>query len=86
MMRLALLAVLLAGCGSCGKGALTTVATNNTEFKVDHIFDVDGCRIYRFVDGGYYHYFANCPGSTVTGLQSCGKNCWRHDDVPTVGQ
>ncbi len=34
------------------------------EFKVDKLFTVDGCTVYRFSDGGYPRYFTNCAGST----------------------
>jgi hypothetical protein len=63
--------------------------SSNAGFTVDVLFDVEGCRVYRFGDGGRVHYFARCNGGTLTtGTRSepCGKNCTRDvtDELPTV--
>jgi hypothetical protein len=40
------------------------VATNNKNFEVELLFEVDGCKVYRFCDAGRDVYFVNCQGST----------------------
>lgn len=37
------------------------------EFVVDKLFTVEGCTVYRFLDGGRLVYFTNCSGSTRSG-------------------
>lgn len=32
------------------------------DFQVDFLFEKDGCKIYRFSDGGRYIYWSNCEG------------------------
>ena len=36
---------------------------NNKDYKVDYLFEYDGCKVYRFMDDGEYVYFTNCTGS-----------------------
>ena len=53
--------------------------------SVGVLFTVDGVTVYRFGDGGRYHYFAVRDGrpDTITlssWSESCGKNCWRQVD------
>lgn len=67
---------------SCDKEAKEKVETDNKEFNVELLFEIDGCKVYRFVDGGHNRYFTNCNGS-VQWHESCGKNCTRAVEVPT---
>jgi hypothetical protein len=79
-----LLAATLALAG-CAKDPVSTDQTNNNQFQVGLLFDVDGCTVYRFEDAGRYHYFTNCAG-TVMEQQShqCGKTRCSHDEeIPT---
>ena len=74
MTRLALCLLLLAtlaGCREPDKPAATVVAGT---YKVDKLFTVDGCTVYRFLDGGRDRYFTNCSGS-ASWSQDCGKGC-----------
>lgn len=44
--------------------------------KLDTLFEAHGCTMYRFVDGGEAHYWANCPGvvsSERTEHRACGE-------------
>lgn len=72
-----LLVMLSTGC--TGK-PLEILNTNNPDFKVQRLFEVDGCKIYRFVNGGDAHYFTNCSGSTRRTV-TCGKVQHSEDDV-----
>ena len=49
------------------------VATNNALFNVELLFEVDGCKVYRFQDGGRSRYFSTCQGS-VSWNENHGKN------------
>lgn len=66
---------------SCKKDAEKKVASTNNEFDVELLFEVDGCKVYRFLDGNY-RYFTNCKGS-VEWTESCGKNCRRQQTIQT---
>ncbi|HEY4151298.1 MAG TPA: DUF4884 domain-containing protein [Chitinophagaceae bacterium] len=47
-----------------------TLAQNNADYKVEYLFQQDGCKIYRFYDRGYYVYFTNCNGQAFTPMDS----------------
>lgn len=38
------------------------IETNNKDFNVEFLFEIDGCKVYRFWDYGY-KYFTTCEGS-----------------------
>ena len=44
----------------------------NRDFQVEYLFEKDGIKMYRFFDGGHFHYFTT--GGTTTSYQSSGKN------------
>lgn len=54
---------------------------NNRTYRVEYLFEHDGCRVYRFRDAGHYVYFTNCGGdvtsmvndSTQTRVMTMGK-------------
>lgn len=35
---------------------------NNPSYRVEYLFEHDGCKVYRFMDMGHYIYFTNCQG------------------------
>ena len=43
----------------------------NDGFEVEYLFEKDGIKVYRFWDGGHYHYFTS-KGETIS-VQSAGK-------------
>ncbi|MDU1889805.1 MAG: DUF4884 domain-containing protein [Dysgonomonas sp.] len=45
------------------------VPGNNETYKVDYLFEHEGCKVYRFYDRGSYVYFTNCNGN-VTAIAS----------------
>jgi len=69
---------LLAGClaaGSCSvryaqKPLVTGAPENNKTYKVEYLFEHDGCKVYRFYDYGNYVYFTNCNGQTMARTDS----------------
>lgn len=68
-----LMVVFLAACSKIE--AESTQRVGN-DAKVEKLFTVDNCTVYRFYDEGYKRYFTNCSGSTQW-TEGCGKNCSR---------
>lgn len=58
-MKKLLLIALVAILSSCQKEAQTTEKAGN--YEVQFLFEVDGCKIYRFYDGRTV-YFSDCRG------------------------
>jgi len=58
---------LLYGTVSCGGGrpVARQISDNNETYKVDYLFEHDGCKVYRFYDQGSYVYFTNCTGDVT---------------------
>ncbi|MFP4489502.1 MAG: DUF4884 domain-containing protein [Bacteroidales bacterium] len=54
---------------------------NNRTYRVEYLFEHDGCRVYRFRDKGNYVYFTNCGGD-VTSM----KNDSTQIKVMTIGR
>ena len=73
--KIAILMVMIVSLSACGKQAEQTMAAG-VEFKVDKLFTIEGCTVYRFSDVGAYRYFTNCSGSTSWDQQS-GKTSKR---------
>jgi|LakMenEpi03Aug12_release.lakeMendotaPanAssembly.Ray.scaffolds.fasta_scaffold557286_2 hypothetical protein len=73
MKKLLLIALIFA---SCKREAQKQVQSTNSNFNVELLFEVDGCKVYRFRDGENYKYFTNCKGSVSwddTKTQQSGK-------------
>lgn len=56
---------------SCQHEPLQTTETVNG-IHVQFLFEKDGIKVYRFEDGGYYHYFTT-RGETMSGIHTEGK-------------
>lgn len=79
---IALCCLLLA---ACAKEPMETKPSNNPNVPVSLLLEIDGCRVYRFLDAGHYRYFASCPGSVSWGYStSNGKTATRHQDSITT--
>ncbi len=39
---------------------------NNETYRVQYLFEHDGCKVYRFYDMGNYVYFTNCQGNVTS--------------------
>ncbi len=61
--------LLLASC-YYAKPVTTEITNNNKDYKVDYLFEHDGCKVYRFYDRGNYIYFTNCNGETIAQTDS----------------
>jgi hypothetical protein len=42
---------------------------NNVTYRIEYLFEHDGCKVYRFKDDGHYVYFTNCTGD-VTSMEN----------------
>lgn len=63
MKKLFLFLLLVFLSCSCYKKSEGIAVTTNSEFHVEFLFELDGCKVYRFSDGGYTRYFTSCKGS-----------------------
>lgn len=73
----ALAAIALTACDDDRKPASEHVKNDNPDYRVQRLFSVDGCDVYRFDDGRRV-YFTNCKGSAQTEYtEHCGKGCQR---------
>jgi len=69
-----LVAVLFVGCVNDPKSEV-----QNGNFKVEFLFEQNGCKMYRFNDGGRYIYWSDCQGKVQSDYtQSTGKSTVTH--------
>jgi len=63
--------ILLLNLSSCfsERPVAKQVPGNNDTYKVDYLFEHEGCKVYRFRDMGNYVYFTNCTGD-VTAIRN----------------
>ena len=74
MKKLFALVVILATFVSCMKdGKKVDVIGTQTDFDVKFLFETDGIKVYRFMDGGRAVYFTN--GSGKAGYIYKVRNC-----------
>ena len=59
------LAITFFSC-SVGKPINRETSENNQTYKIDYLFEHEGCKVYRFRDKGNYVYFTNCNGEAIT--------------------
>lgn len=48
-------------------------AEQRGNFELQLLFEKDGCKMYRFIDGGHAVYWLDCTDKTTYGYKS-GKN------------
>lgn len=78
----AALALLALGCSRPGE-VLTN--TTNPEFKVERLFEHQGCQVYRFWDNRAVYYVVCSDGKAqAEWVEGCGKGCTRLNLVPTT--
>ena len=73
ILTIVLLGILLIGCNKDPQ----STSTIGNGFKVEYLFEKDGVRVYRFYDGGRYHYFTT-KGETIS-TQSEGKSDYQEN-------
>lgn len=77
-MKLFIIAILVLLLASCVAKPIETTTTENN-VKVELLFTVKGCEVYRFKDGAHYIYFVINPSgtshkTTLPYTASTGKN------------
>ncbi|UFH52575.1 DUF4884 domain-containing protein [Spirosoma sp. KNUC1025] len=58
-INLLLFVLLLLGCK---EKPIKNQNTNNPNFQLSYLFEVDGCKVYRFFDGSESVYLTTCKG------------------------
>lgn len=85
MKKILICALSLFVLTGCDDDKRTPMATNYSQngYEISFLFEVDGCKMYRTEDKGYYVRFMTCPNSQTSERRGCGKNCTREDIVAT---
>ena len=84
-MRLITLGLIVLALTGCQKEAEQSQAAGSN-FKVDKLFTVDGCTVYRFTDDRTV-YFTNCSGSASYSYnRSNGKTQSTYDMTVSGGR
>jgi hypothetical protein len=74
---LMVISVLLFGCEEKG----TPKETNTDgDFRIEFLFEKDGCKVYRFRDGSRYIYWANCQGKIQADYETGSKHKIYHKE------
>ncbi|MDL2215231.1 DUF4884 domain-containing protein [Dysgonomonas sp. OttesenSCG-928-M03] len=60
-----LITIIFNSCGLVRQPVSTRISDNNKDYRVDYLFEHDGCKVYRFCDNGNYVYFTNCNGNVT---------------------
>ena len=51
------------------KPVSSVTPNDNQTYKVEYLFEHEGCKVYRFLDDGHYVYYTNC-NSDVTSIEN----------------
>lgn len=69
--------ILLVALFSCQGESIQS--ENKGDFKLELLFEKDGCKVYRFYDGGRSVYWADCRGNIHSDYTTnSGKNTVTH--------
>jgi hypothetical protein len=68
-LLLPLMAILSCSCAT-GIPLAHKESDNNVTYKVDYLFEHEGCKVYRFYDRGNEVYFTNCKGEAIAKTDS----------------
>ena len=79
-MKKSILAIAALLLTSCTHPAIDTTSTNNSNFKLEYLFSVDGCKVYRFEDY-HYHYIAICPTAEGHTSETVDYGTSKHSDI-----
>jgi hypothetical protein len=72
--------IAMQSCRSIEVPISTQRANNNNTYKVSFLFEHDGCKAYRFEDGGQFIYFTSCNGETIK-LQTDSTGTRRYKSI-----
>jgi hypothetical protein len=69
---------------ACDQDPVAVSSSSNPKVPVSLLFEYDGCKVYRFYDGGYNHYYSKCENTTEAFTTiSCGKGCTHPESIVT---
>ncbi|MCX6216581.1 hypothetical protein [Spirosoma sp.] len=85
MKRLIIIA-LSVGLLACEKTPISTDTTDNPAIKLDKLFTVDGCNVYRFHDSEHDVYLTTCSGNVEYEYKTGGKHKHTHRITSLTGQ
>ena len=75
MKKLLLTAIIIATMTGCFNEPQSIELTGkDNKFQVEFLFEKDGIKMYRFMDGSHYHYFTS-NGQTIS-TQTSGKTTY----------
>jgi hypothetical protein len=67
--------------GACSNDPMSKERLGKDDvFEVEYLFDKDGVKVYRFEDGGRYHYFTTKGETISTQQNSSGKTTTYHEE------
>ena len=78
MRYLPLLLLLMASSCAIQQPISREAPENNQTYKVEYLFEHEGCKVYRFLDRGYYVYFTNCNGQAIAKTDSSAVTNMTH--------
>lgn len=73
MKKLIIITALFALFG-CKKEAISSEKTKINNIELELLFEKDGCKMYRFNDGGRNVYWATCEGKTSYSYSTKNRN------------
>jgi hypothetical protein len=74
MKKLLVLCLFLTGCVEKAQESV-----QNGNFQVDFLFEQNGCKMYRFMDGSRYIYWSDCAGKIQSDYTTrSGKHSTTH--------
>lgn len=68
----------------CAREGIKTEQTNNERFQITLLFEHEGCKVYRFYDGGYYRYYTVCGNDSEATYSIQSGKIRIHQSVPTT--
>jgi len=67
--------------GACSNDPMSKERLGKDDvFEVEYLFEKDGVKVYRFEDGGRYHYFTSRGETITTQTSGSGKYETRHQE------
>jgi hypothetical protein len=82
MKKLLITVLLSLIIGCAGKGEDVKYSAND-DFKVQYLFTCENIKVYRFFDGGHYHYFSIGKGKLLNDIVTVntGKSSYTYDST-----
>jgi hypothetical protein len=70
LTRIAAIVAAVSVLQGCSKEPVKVEASSNTSVPVSLLFEHEGCKVYRFEDGGKAIYYSKCRESSQTAWNS----------------